>query len=102
MLRLKYDKHGHLLISQKVFSDGNKFIKAVINTETIEFQLVDAVTNHVYETGGQNINNIEVLQRAVKRSIQRLLGIKFEKEARNTKPKYNCIVPKAPPKEKAE
>ena len=51
------------------------------------WKICDAVTGAAYVEGGDNITNFEVLQRAAKRNLKKLLGVDFEKEVRNVKPK---------------
>ena len=80
--RIKFIKHENLLMSHKVYSDGDKVIRLIINTESMEFFLTDPVTGYVHRKGG-NVTNLEVLQRKAKRELKKFLGLYFEKEVRN-------------------
>ena len=80
--RIKFHKNGEKLSSVKIFSNGEKMIRLVIDKEKMEYYLVDPVTGYVHDSGG-NVTNFEVLQRKAKRAIKKLLKIEFEKETRN-------------------
>jgi hypothetical protein len=80
--RLRYEKQGNLKVSAKIFSNGRKMVRIVIDPDNMTFKLVDVVTGHVYDEGG-NVTNEEVLLRKAKRHLKKLLDIYFEKEERN-------------------
>ncbi len=80
--RMRYEKHGHLLVSAKIYSDGEKVVKLILDTEQMTFKIQDVLTQHIYEEGG-NVTNLEVLQRKAKRHLAKFLDIYFEKEDRN-------------------
>lgn len=81
--RITFSKQGHLLVSHKLYSDGKKLVRLVIDTEQMVYKLIDPVTNHVLSTGGEGLTNLEVLQRHAKRGLKDYLNIKFDKETRN-------------------
>lgn len=80
--RLRYEKHGNLLVSAKMFSNGKKLVRLILDTENMIFKIVDVHTGHVFEEGG-DVTNQEVLQRKAKRHLKKFLDIHFEKEERN-------------------
>ncbi len=82
-MRIKFNRNGNIMESQKIYSNGNKQIKVQIDTSKMEFYFVDAVNGYIHLTGGQGINNLEVLQRHVKKELRRMLNVHFEKEVRN-------------------
>lgn len=67
-----------------MFSNGTKMVRLIIDTDKMEYQLVDPVTGYIHETGG-GVTNLEVLQRKAKKAIKKFLNIEFEKEVRNVK-----------------
>lgn len=82
--RIKFMKQEpNLLVSHKIYSNGHKMTRIIIDTSEMIFKLVDPVTGFVFVTGGENINNLEVLQRHCKRALKDFLGVSFEKEKRN-------------------
>lgn len=83
-MRIKFNRSEHLMESQKVYSNGERQVRILIDTNLMEFKLVDAVTGFVLHKGGDGVNNLEVLQRHVKKELVNLLNIHFEKEVRNT------------------
>lgn len=80
--RIRYEKQDKLLVSVQLYSDGSKFVRIVIDTEKMEYRLVDPVTGYIIQSGG-NVTNLEVLQRKAKRELKKLLGISMPKEKRN-------------------
>jgi len=86
--RIKFEDHSTegspMLISAKVFSDGVRVVRLAINPEDMVFHIIDAATGFVFESGGDNINNMEVLQRAGKKALSKFLDANFVKEKRNT------------------
>lgn len=80
--RIKFHKNGDKLSSVKIFSNGEKMVRLVIDTQKMEYYLLDPVTGHLHESGG-NVTNLEVLQRKAKKAIKKLLKIEFVKETRN-------------------
>lgn len=84
-MRIRFEKQNHLLVSIKLFSDGKKIVRLILDTEKMEYKIVDAITGFVYESGG-DVTNLEVLQRKGKRQLKRFLPtIHFEKEVRDVK-----------------
>lgn len=81
-MRIRFEKQEHLLVSVKLFSNGEKIVRLILDTDSMEYRIVDAITGFVYEAGG-NVTNMEVLQRKGKRHLKKFLGIHFEKEVRN-------------------
>jgi hypothetical protein len=85
-LRIRYEKQGDILVSKQLFSDGTtKMVKVFLYPDDMLWQIVDAVTGHVYLNGGENINNFEVLQRSAKKALDKLLKLNLEKEKRNVR-----------------
>ena len=72
------------MFSVKIYSNGDKMVRLIIDTDKMEYQLVDPVTGYIHESGG-NVTNLEVLQRKAKRAIKKFLGVEFQKEVRNVK-----------------
>lgn len=83
-MRIKFNRSEHLMESQKIYSNGERQIRIVIDTNVMEFKLIDAISGFVIFKGGEGINNLEVLQRHVKKELVNLLNIHFDKEVRNT------------------
>lgn len=81
-MRIRFEKQDHLLVSLKLFSNGAKIVRLILDTEKMEYKIVDAITGFVYQSGG-NVTNLEVLQRKGKKSLKKFLDIHFEKEVRN-------------------
>lgn len=82
--RIKFMRQEpNLMVSHKIYSNGHKMVRIIIDTEKMTFQLVDPVTGFAFVSGGDGINNLEVLQRHCKRALKEFLGISFEKEKRN-------------------
>jgi len=57
----------------KVLLDTNEMIYKVQNLNTMEFVYV----------GGENINNMNVLKRTAKKTLEKKFGVNFEEESRN-------------------
>lgn len=89
--RLSYEIHeiegGEIFVSRKIFTDpgSSKMVRIHLNKAEMTWKIVDAVTGAAYLQGGENITNEEVLQRAAKRNLKKLLGVEFEKEKRKVK-----------------
>lgn len=89
--RLSYEIHeteqGQVFVSRKIFTNpaSNKMVRIHISKDPFWFKIVDAVTGAAYIHGGEHITNEEVLQRAAKRELKKLLGVEFEREVRNVK-----------------
>lgn len=86
--RIKFEKQDHLLVSRP-FSNGREVVRLVLNTEAVMWLIIDAATGHVYETGGKNIHNLEVLQRNAKKALEKFLDANFmvEKKKKNVSDK---------------
>lgn len=76
------DEHEQLFVSQKLFSDGIRIVRLAIKPEYMVYYIIDAATGKVYEAGGENINNREVLLRAAKKALAKFLDANFVKEKR--------------------
>lgn len=83
--RIRFEKQGELMVSRLPYSDGKHIVRLVINPEIMMFYIVDALTGHVFDSGGENINNLEVLQRNAKRSLEKFLDSNFLIEKKKTK-----------------
>lgn len=81
--RIKYIKDGHLMLSTKIYSNGHESVRAVIDTNEMIFKLIDPVTGFVFKQSTKKINNLEVLQRHVKKALCEQLNITFDKEVRD-------------------
>lgn len=82
-MRIRFEKQAeNTFVSTKMFSDGVKLVRIVLKPEEMIWHIIDAATGHVYMSGGENINNYEVLQRSAKRALVSFLNIPFEKERR--------------------
>jgi len=80
--RIKFNIEGDIYTSHKIYSNGYKSIRIVINKSTMKFFFVEPITNTpIYES--KVFNNFEVLQRHVKKQVVKMLGIPFTKEKRN-------------------
>lgn len=82
-MRIKYQQQGILMVSYKIYSNGNRTARVIINTETKTYKIVDPITGFVQQSGGEGINNMEVLLRHAKKSLIAYLEVSFEKEIRN-------------------
>lgn len=84
-LRIRYEKHSEdQYVSKQLFSDGStKIVRIILNPIVMVWHIVDAVTGYVYKSGGENINNFEVLQRNAKKALNDFLKLNLEKEKRN-------------------
>lgn len=84
--RIKYQAQDKLLVSHKIFANGNRTCRIIIDTEALTYKLVDPITGFIQVSGGEGINNLEVVQRHAKKALKEYLGVKFEKEKRNVEP----------------
>lgn len=82
--RIKYDVSGKLMISKKIYSNGTKMIRVIIDTESLLFKFIDPVTGVCHFESNKKWSNLEVLQRHVKIELKDKLGIRFDKEIRKT------------------
>jgi len=82
--RIKYQEQGKLLVSYKIYTNEDRTCRIIIDTEDLTYKLVDPVTGFVQKSGGEGINNLEVLLRHAKKAIKSYLNITFEKEKRAT------------------
>lgn len=81
--RIKYDKHENLLISRKIFTDGSRMVRVIIDTDLLTFKFVDPVTGLVVKHYQKKWTNLEVVQRNVKKYLIADIGVVFDKEERN-------------------
>ncbi len=85
-IRLRFEKHAEdLYISTKMYSDGRKLVRVIVNPESKRWKIVDAATGSEYLSGGDGITNYEVLLRHAKKNLIKFLNIPFQKETRKTK-----------------
>lgn len=82
-MRIKFHKKDHLMVSVKIYSNGDKLARLIVDTENMMFKIVDPVTGYIHDSGGEGITNLEVLQRKAKKALKNCLGLYFEKEVRN-------------------
>lgn len=80
--RIKFIKQDNMMISHKIFTDGERIVRVMIDTTHMVYKFVDPVTGILHKTGGEGINNLEVLQRHVKRDLKEFLGVHFDEEKR--------------------
>lgn len=57
------------------------FYRAIINPSQATYKVINTLRGEIIREGGEKINNIEVLKRAVKRELMSL-GVNFEPEIR--------------------
>ena len=81
--RIKFERQDHLMLS-KVFSNERQVVRLILNTDNMTFQIVDVLTGYVYDSGGDNINNLEVLQRNAKKRLEKFLDANFMIEKKKT------------------
>lgn len=82
--RIKFMKQDHLMVSHRIYSNGNKIARLILDTSKMEYKIVDPVTGFVFESGG-GVTNLEVLQRKGKKALKKFLGVTFTKEKRNVR-----------------
>lgn len=78
--RIKFQKRDNLLVSHKIFSNGVIMCRLIIDTVTLNFNLVDPVTNEILFANTKKYTNLEVTQRNAKKALKSFLGIQFAKE----------------------
>lgn len=78
--RIKYNVQGKLLVSNKVFLNGDRSCRVILDTEQHNYKFVDPVTGHVLVIGDAGWTSMEVVQRNAKKALEKYLKIKFEKE----------------------
>lgn len=83
--RIKFIREGNLMVSTKIYSNGHQAVRVIIDTESVTFKFVEPVSGVVLKDGPSGINNLEVLQRHVKKDLKTYLGIRFDKETRQRK-----------------
>lgn len=81
--RIKYIKHENQLISHRIYTDGMKMVRIIIDIDDMSFKFVDPVTGMIHSAYKKKWTNLEVLQRNVKKELTKYLGIKFDKEIHN-------------------
>ena len=84
-MRIKFHKQNNILVSVKIYSNGEKMARLIVDTDNMKYKLVDPVTGYIHESGGEGITNLEVLQRKAKKALKECLGLYFEKENRDVK-----------------
>lgn len=80
--RISYSKEANLMISNRIFTDGMKMVRVVIDVDDMSFKFIDPATGVLHKFYKGNWTNMEVLQRNVKRRLVEYLKIKFGKEVR--------------------
>ena len=83
--RIKFSKEGGVMVSTKIYSNGHQAVRIIIDIETVTFKFVEPTTGVTLKEGPTGINNLEVLQRHVKKDLKSYLGIRFDKETRQKK-----------------
>lgn len=81
--RIKYNKHENLLVSHKIFTDGVRMVRVIIDVDQMLFKFVDPATGMIIKQYQKKWTNLEVLQRNVKKRLIEFLGVAFDKEERN-------------------
>ncbi len=89
--RIKFTKQDHLLVSHKIYSNGQKMVRLIINTTTFTYNLVDPVTGFVLLASQKKYSNLEVVQKNAKKALKEFLGIQFEKEPKRPKKKAPVV-----------
>ena len=87
--RVKFNREGNLMVSHRIFDNGHKQVRVIINLDTMTFKFIEPHSGVTLMEGAKKLNNLEVLQRHIKAGLQSYLGIQFEKEERKTKAKVN-------------
>lgn len=75
--RIKFTKQGNLLVSYKIYSNGDQMVRLVIDKEKMIYKLIDPGTGEAALVGGEGTTNFEVLQRNAKKALKKFLGIRF-------------------------
>lgn len=81
--RIKYIIDGDIYTSHKIYSNGFKAVRVIVNKAEMSFKFIDPSSGETVYQFSKKVNNFEVLQRHVKRDLVKLLGISFSKETRN-------------------
>lgn len=81
-MRIKFLRDGDIMMSHRIYSNGVKSVRVVIEVQTNTFKFVDPATGVCLFKGPEGLTNLEVLQRHVKKCLRSYLGIHFEKEVR--------------------
>ncbi len=84
-MRIKYHKEGDIMVSARAYHNGKNMVKVVIDIGAMRYRIVDPATGITLKSGGEGINNLEVLMRKAKKGLKDFLGIYFEKESRELK-----------------
>lgn len=84
-MRIRYYEENGLMVSTKIYSNGVKNVKLVVDKNNKRWRLVEPVTGITINEGGDGINNLEVLLRHAKKALKNYLDIYFEKETREPK-----------------
>lgn len=83
--RIKFNREGNTMVSHRIFDNGHKQVRVIIDLETMTFKFVDPSSGVTLREGLKKLNNLEVIQRHIKAGLQSYLGIQFEKEVRKVK-----------------
>ncbi len=80
--RIRYIKKDNKIISKNevINKHGSRYI-VIIELDTMTYTIRNAASYRNY-TGGENINNMNVLKRTIKKHLEHL-GVEFETESRN-------------------
>ena len=85
MKRIRYKKteNQNVVVSNKILTSqktGAQYL-VYLNLDEVTYKIKNIRTEHIY-TGGENINNLNVLKRTVKSRLEGM-GVSFEEEARD-------------------
>lgn len=78
MTRLKYNEVGNLLYTNWITLGPNYIVRAIINTETFHFQIIEFNTDVVFEGSGKTLRESKSL---VKKALA-AAGANFSDEIR--------------------
>tara|TARA_R100001086_G_scaffold249746_1_gene190683 strand:- start:1504 stop:1821 length:318 start_codon:yes stop_codon:yes gene_type:complete len=86
MERIRYDKtdEKNIVVSKRLFisSINGAQYKVYLNIEDKTFTIRNIGSCRIVKTGGDNINNLNVLKRRAKSELKKL-GVSFEEETRD-------------------
>ncbi|NRA92513.1 MAG: hypothetical protein HRU26_07480 [Psychroserpens sp.] len=84
--RIRYvEEDSGIFRSRKIFtsaSTGARY-KVLLDTNEMIFKIQNLNTMKFVYTGGQNINNMNVLKRTAKKTLEKKFGVNFDEETRN-------------------
>lgn len=84
--RIRYNEEEQgIFRSRKVFisqSTGAKY-KVLLDTNQMLFKIQNMNTQRFVYIGGENINNLNVLKRTAKSTLEKKFGVSFDEEVRD-------------------